>query len=151
MNNLNLQKTVYSNIVQISGLTTIAAVSIIPGTGSFAITNSNATTQNADGYDVLTGATFVTSGNISNGQYLQLKGESSSISNTSVNYSVSIGSAADIAGWEVRTGQGIDETPNTFAFTDLIEQVPGTQNLLSEVETISGLTPGITVPVTLRE
>lgn len=151
LNNLNLQKTVYSNIVQISGLTTIAAVSIIPGTGSFAITNSNSTTQNADGYDVLTGATFVTSGNISNGQYLQLKGESSSISNTSVNYSVSIGSAADIAGWEVRTGQGVDETPNTFAFTDLIEQVPGTQNLLSEVETISGLTPGITVPVILRE
>lgn len=151
LNNLNLQDVVYSNIVQISGLTaTTADVSIVPTTGSFAIANSNATTTNADNFDVLTGATFANTGAVSNGQYLQLKGTASNTPNTPVNYSISIGSGSDIAGWEIRTGQGIDETPNNFIFTDLVEQVPGTQNILSEVETISGLTPGLTVPLTIR-
>lgn len=151
LNNLNLGEIVYSNVVQIAGLTSsTAVVSVLPGTGSFAISNSNATTTNADNFEVLTGVSFGTTGTISNGQFLQLKGVASSSSNSLVNYGVSIGDGINISAWLIETGVGVDLLVDTFTFTDLVEQVPGTQNILSEVETISGLTPGITVPVTVN-
>ena len=155
--NENLNTYVYSNVVQILGLTEAAAVSLttaeIGVTPEFAITSTNNTTQNSDGYDVLNGATFGTTGNVSNGQYIQLRVLSSSSPNDSITISISIGDGSGIASWTVTTNAGVDKEPNEFLFTDKTGVEPSTLVEGTMIDnsgnptTIGGL--GEAVPVTL--
>ena len=162
LNGLELDVTIYSNIVQILGLNTDAAIAV-DQQGELRIASSNATTNLVSGgeqYAVLSsGTAWASSGTVSNGDYVQLRGQSSGTSTTTKIFSVDIGDGIGIAGWETRTGQGIDRVPDNFIFQDLVEVVPGTTNIASTVSfgpssgdaaLVQGLTDGITVPVTVR-
>ena len=162
LNGLELDVTIYSNIVQILGLNTDAAIQV-DQQGELRIASSNATTNVVSGgeqYAVLSsGTAWASSGTVSNGDYVQLRGQSSVSSTTTKIFSVDIGDGIGIAGWETRTGQGIDRVPDNFIFQDLTEVVPGTTNIASTVSfgpssgdaaLVQGLTDGITVPVTVR-
>ncbi|CAF34289.1 short tail fiber [Synechococcus phage S-PM2] len=150
LNGLDLDVQIYSNVVQINGLTTTADIAI-DNSGEVAVSNSSTTSTNDDGYAVLTGVTWFSSTTVSNGQYVQLRGRSSVTPNTDKIFSVDIGSAPGIAAWNTRTGNGIDDTPDIILFTDLSNIIPGTNNIGSNVVTISGLTDGLFVPVVIRE
>lgn len=123
-NSENLNTYVYSDPVQILGLTEGAQVSLSTSeTGvipQFAISTSNNTTENIDGYNVLNGAIFGTSGSILNGQYLQLRVLSSSEPKDSYVISISIGDGSGITSWTVTTNAGADKEPNEFLFKDVI-------------------------------
>jgi len=152
--NLNGQPTntyVYSNIIRIQGLTEDAFVSL-DNNGEFAISDSNTTTTNGDGFDVLSGATFNTSPtSVSNGQYLQLRVLSSANPNTPLSTSLSIGDTANGSAWQVTTGANPSTTPNSFLFPDVTDAI---EDFLVASETrplggIQGLGTGVTVPVEL--
>jgi len=155
--NEELNVFVYSNVVQILGLTSPAQVSLStssPGaTPQFAISSSNATTEDVNGYNVLNGVTFGTTGTVTNGQYLQLRTLSSSNPSTSININVSIGDGSGITSWEVRTNSGPSKEPNAFTFISvnnidpsILVEAPMVDNSGS-LTSISGL--GEPVPVTL--
>jgi hypothetical protein len=153
----NLNTYVYSNVVQILGLTSPADVVLntakIGFTPEFAITTSNTTTQNSDGYDVLNGATFGTTGTISNGEYLQLRVLSSTQINDPVLISISIGDGSGITSWTVTTNSGADKEPNEFLFVNVTGVQPSTlvEGVMidnsNNPTSIGGL--GEAVPVTL--
>ena len=151
LNDLELDVQIYSNVVQILGLTTTANIQI-DGGGELRVSNSNATTPNDDGYDVLnTGTAWASTSTVSNGQYVQLRGQSAGTQFTDKIFSIDIGDGIGIAAWNTRTGEGIDTTPDNFVFTDLSDIIPGTTNIVSDIKTVSGLSPDITVPVVIRE
>lgn len=155
--NEQLNVFVYSNVVQILGLTSPAQVSLStssPGvTPQFAISSSNATTEDLNGYNVLNGVTFGTTGTVTNGEYLQLRTLSSSNPSTSIIINVSIGDGSGITSWEVRTNSGLSKEPNEFSFISvnnidpsILVEAPMVDNSGS-LTSISGL--GEPVPVTL--
>lgn len=156
-NSENLNTYVYSNPVQILGLTESAEVTLFTAeigvTPEFAITTTNITTQNVDGYDVVNGAVFGTTGNILNGEYLQLRVLSSSQPNDPYVISISIGDGSGIASWTVTTNAGADKEPNEFLFGDVTGATPSTlvEGVMIDNDgnetSIGGL--GEPVPVTL--
>lgn len=129
-NSEELDTMVYSEPVQILGLNSSAAVSLstatVGVTPEFVISSSNATTENSNGYNVLNGATFGTTGNISNGQYLQLRVTSSSTPNDPIVVNLSIGDGSGIDSWQVRTNSGPSKEPNQFIFSDVTGIQPST-------------------------
>jgi hypothetical protein len=129
-NSEELNTMVYSEPVQILGLSSPAAVSLSTSTAGvtpqFAISSSNSTTENSDGYNVLNGATFGTTGTISNGQYLQLRVTSSSTPNDPIVVNLSIGDGSGIDSWQVRTNSGSSKEPNQFIFSDVTGIQPST-------------------------
>lgn len=166
LNNRELDSLVYSEIPVINGLSTSAIISV-DNNAEIAVSNSNATFTNAAGYDVLSN---IVSGwgndlTVTNGQYVQLRATTSSIEQTPITFSVSVGDGAGISSWIVRTGDGVDETPVSWNFQDLVNQIPGQVNVRSQanagsrttlangrvVALVQGLSDGISVPVTLRE
>lgn len=151
---LNGQPTntiIYSNIIRIQGLNTEALVSLTSG-AEFAISDTNTTFTDDNGFDVLSGVTFSsTSGNVTNGQYLQLRITSSSAGLTPVSTSLSIGDAANESSWQVTTGVNPSTTPNSFFFPDITNAI---EDLLIASEArplggIQGLGTDVEVPVTL--
>jgi hypothetical protein len=148
LSNLPLSTPAYSNVVIIQGLTSPANVTAGFGT-LVAVRNTNATTTNAAGYSVLTGATFASSATISNGQYLQLLGTSPSNPNTTLTINVNIGDGESL--WTISTGVAVSTTPVNFTFPDVFDVAPNTQivSLARPIGGISGLGAGITVPVEL--
>lgn len=142
---LDSLEVAYSNIVQINGLTTDAAVSLTGG-ADYGISNTNSTTVNGDGYAVLTGADFdnppVT---VSNGQYLQLRLTASEFANTPALTSVSIGDIAGGSSWTITTGSNPSQTPGSFSFTDQTDVQEDTL-IASDPAPPGGLT-GLDVPV----
>ena len=143
-----------TEIRRIQGLTTTADF-FITNNAEWAKSSNNNTTTNADGYEVLSGATFSGSnGFVSNGDYIQLRMLTSSNSNTAVNTSITIGDASSQFNddgadeWEVETGNLPSVTPNLFFFPDKLDQL---ENAIigSDERTIAGLSAGIKVPVTL--
>ena len=148
--NLPLSSSVYSNIVVIQGLTGSGQVSAGFGT-QVAVSNNNNTTTNADGYDVLSGVTFSLSSTITNGQYLQLLGTTSTNANTKISISVDIAEAIGVSVWEITTGASLSTTPNNFSFPNITNVAPDVviQSGTRPTGGISGLGGGIVVPVEL--
>lgn len=159
LNNQELNALVYSARPQILGLTTSATITVDNG-AEIAVSNSNGIFTNADGFDVLNNIVSGWGNNltVSNGQYVQLRGTTSSSPNATKNFSVTIGDGAGISGWIVENGEGINKLPDSFVFNDLVGQVPGQTDIRSTasgsvssgVALVAGLTPGTSVPVVLR-
>lgn len=164
LNNLPLGQLVYSDIAQILGLTTSAIISVDNG-AEIAVSNFNTTFTNADGYEVLNNISNGWGNNltVSNGQYVQLRGTSSTTPTATINFSVTVGDGAGISVWQITSGQGIDDNPNNWTFQDLVGQIPGQTGLRSEVASgsstsvagrnvalVGGLDAGLFVPVTVR-
>ena len=142
---------IYSEIVRIQGLTTTATINT-SGSGEWAVASANNTTTNENGFGVLNGATFTTSnGDVSNGDYLQLRILSSALPITLTDTSLSIGDAINGATWSVRTGQNPSTNPNPFSFVNIPDAEPDTfiASDRKPVGGIGGLTAGISVPVEL--
>ena len=166
LNNQELNALVYSEIPQILGLSTDAIISVDNG-AEIAVANFNTTFTNAAGFDVLDNIVSGWGNNltVSSGQYVQLRGTTSSISQTPINFSVSVGDGANISSWQIKTGDGVNTVPTSWTFQNLVNQIPGQTNIRSEanagstttlansrvVALIQGLTDGISVPVVLRE
>ena len=151
---LNGQPTstlIYSNIIRIQGLNTPANVSLDNG-GEFAISDSNTTFTNENGFDVLSGVTWSSSGvTVTNGQYLQLRLESSANALTPKATSLSIGDESNGSAWQVTTGTAPSTNPNSFVFPDVTNAI---EDLLIGSEArplggIQGLGADTEVPVTL--
>lgn len=83
------------------------------------------------------GGAWVTSGTITNGQTLQLRMTTSPSSNTTLTATVTVGTVSDA--WATTT-QVQDNTPNTFAFTDVTGQQLAAV-ITSNALTISGIGP----------
>ena len=151
LNGQPVNTAIYSNIIRIQGLNTDAVVSVDNG-AEFGISNTNTTSTNANGFDVLSGTTFSsTPRNISNGQYLQLKVTSSTSGLTPKSVSLSIGDGADGSAWIVTTGSNPSTTPDSFIFPDVTNAIedylqPSAARPLGGIQ---GLGTGIEVPVTL--
>jgi hypothetical protein len=159
LNNQEINALVYSARPQILGLTTSATISV-DGGAQVAVSNSNSTFTNTNGFDVLSNIVSGWGNNltVSNGQYVQLRATTTTQTNFLKTYNVTVGDGAGISGWNVTTGNGIDTIPNSFVFNNLVEQVPGQVNIKSTasgsvssgIALVAGLTPNTTVPVTLR-
>ena len=164
LNNLPLGVLVYSDVAQILGLNTSAIISVDNG-AEIAVSNFNTTFTNSSGYEVLNNISSGWGNNltVSNGQYVQLRGTSSSTPQAQINFSVSVGDGAGISVWPITSGQGVDNNPDNFVFQDLVNQVPGQTGLRSEVSAgsstsvagrnialVQGLDAGLSVPVVIR-
>ena len=150
LTNLPLNAPVYSNVVVVQGLTGPGQV-----TASFntlvAVSNTNNTQTNADGYNVLSGVTFASTATISNGQYLQLLATSSNNPNTLIPISVDIAEGIGVSTWNIETGNALSQTPNNFTFPNVTNVAPNIviQSEPRPVGGITGLSAGVVVSVEL--
>jgi len=120
-----LDTDIYSNVVQIQGMSDYGTVSTDNG-AKIGISSSNNTTTNADGFDVLDGTTFVDSSTqpqITNGQFIQLMVTSPITSNTALQNLINIGSGGTGVIWRIETGDLPSETPDTFIFSNKVDQI----------------------------
>jgi microcystin-dependent protein len=117
----------------------------------FAISDTNTTTTNSDGFDVLSGATFSTSGTITNGQYLQLRVISANTEFTPKTMVLGIGDTSTGSDWVVSTGQSLSTTPTSFVFPDVTDAIEDAliASASRPVGGITGLGTNIVVPVEL--
>ena len=141
---------VYSEVLRVQGLNEDGVIALSnTATSAYALSLNGNTSTNADGYEVLDGANWQTSGTISNGDYLQLRMLSASTNLTPRLTDLSIADDANGSTWTVTTGTASDSTPNNFSFTDqtgvLTSTLIGSDQ--QPVAGISGLTPGLSVPV----
>ena len=150
LTNLPLSFPVYSNIVVVQGLSSPGLVSAGFGT-LVAASNSNISTTNANGYDVLNGVTFASSLTVSNGQYLQLLATSANSPNTQISVAVDIGDGIGISSWVITTGAAPSTTPINFTFPNISNVAPNTviASASRPVGGITGLASGVSVPVEL--
>jgi hypothetical protein len=150
LTNLLLNSPIYSNVVVVQGLTGPGQVSAGFGT-LVGVSSTNTTQTNGEGYDVLSGVTFASSANISNGQYLQLLATSPSNPNTQLPIAVDIAEGIGISTWTIQTGAALSTTPNNFSFPNITNVAPGVvvQSQSRPVGGIGGLSAGIVVPVEL--
>jgi len=152
-----LNTYIYSNVVQILGLSSSPVSTQVFGTDSFVgISSTNTTTTDANGFNVLSGATFASNtGNISNGQYIQLKARSGTTVGDIKSFGFSVGegstSSGDGSEWQVTT---LTQTPvisTNFSFINKTDQAINSliESAPAPTAGISGLGPGVSVPVTL--
>lgn len=151
---LELGALAYSNIVQISGLNTDATISVNGAQSQVFVSNSNTQVSNIiEGgiqYSVLNnGSGWNSTQVVSNNQYVQLRGIASGVVGSTLTVGVSIGSEPGAATWNVISGQGVDSLPGIISFTNLINQIPGTINVSSNVQTITSVTAGLPLSVSL--
>ena len=142
----------YSEIIRIQGLDTSATISL-SGSGQWAISSTNNTTTNADGFNVLDGATFSgNNGTVNNGDYLQLRILSSNNATFPVSTNLSIGDTLNGDTWSVTTGANPSTTPAAFSFPNVNDAIEDTLvgSEARPVGGITGLTDGIQVPVVLN-
>ena len=153
LTNQPLDTDVYSNIVQIQGMSDYGTVSTDNG-AKIAISTTGAYTTNDDGFNVLSGVTFVDSSTqpqITNGQYIQLMVTTSTNANTALSNLVNIGTGGTGVIWRVETGDLPSETPGAFTFSNKIDQI---EDFLIESDQqppsgISGLGTDVSVDVVL--
>jgi len=153
LTNQPLDTDLYSNIVQIQGMSDYGIVSTDNG-AKIGISSTGAYTTNDDGFNVLSGVTFVDSSTqpqITNGQYIQLMVRSSATSNTATSNIVTIGSGGAGVLWRVETGDLPSETPGAFTFSNKIDQI---EDFLIESDQqppsgVSGLGTDVSVDVVL--
>ena len=120
-----LDTDIYSNVVQIQGMSDYGTVSTDNG-AKIGIASSNTTTTNSDGFEVLSGVTFVDSSTqpqITNGQFIQLMVTSPTTSNTSLQNLINIGTGGTGVIWRIETGDLPSETPDTFIFSNKVDQI----------------------------
>ena len=120
-----LDTDIYSNVVQIQGMSDYGTVSTDNG-AKIGIASVNNTTTNSDGFDVLSGVTFVDSSTqpqITNGQFIQLMVTSPITSNTALQNLINIGSGGTGVIWRIETGDLPSETPDTFIFSNKVDQI----------------------------
>lgn len=139
---------VYSEVIRVQGLNADATVTT-SSPGEWFGSSTNTTTTNADGFDVLDGATWVQSGTIPNDTYLQLRILTSSLPVTQVSTNLSIGDAINGDVWRATTGLNPSTNPNAFSFTNVTGAIedflqPSDQQPAAG---ISGLGSGVSVPV----
>lgn len=159
-----LDTYIYSNVVQILGLSSSPASTQVLGSDSFVgISSSNATTTDANGFAVLSGATFASNtASITNGQYMQLKARSGTNlgSIKSFGFLVGEGSTANGDGSEWQVSTPTQTSPNAINFSfvnkfdqvvnSLIESAPAPAITVSNpAGGISGLGAGVSASVTL--
>lgn len=141
----------YSEVIRVQGLDTAAEITT-SNPGEWAVSSTNTTSTNDDGFDVLSGVTFsAAAGTISNGVYLQLRMLSSSNALTTRNTNLSIGDAINGDTWSVETGNNPSTNPTAFQFTSLTDQLEDTL-IASDQQPAAGITglgEGISVPVTV--
>jgi hypothetical protein len=145
-----LNAPVYSNILRIQGLLRPGIVQV-DSPAEFAISNTNTTTTNDDGFDVLSGATFGTTGTITNGQYLQLRLTTPNTEFTPTTVGLSIGDVSGGSDWVVATGASLSTTPVSFVFPDITDALEDSliASATRPLGGITGLGTGISVPVEL--
>ncbi len=125
LTNQPLDTDVYSNIVQIQGMSDYGTV-ITDNGAKIGISNNNNTVTNSDGFTVLSGVTFVDSSTqpqITNGQYIQLMVRTPTTANTPLSNLVTIGTGGSGVVWRVETGNLPSETPDSFIFSDKVDQI----------------------------
>lgn len=117
----NLDEVITSNAVTISGIDSSAFVTVSAAAGAPQIR--------------INGGSWVSSGNISNGQTLEVRITSANASTTARTATVEVGGVSDV--WSVTTAVS-DTTPDNFTFTDQNGVNPN-QEVLSNIVTISGV------------
>ena len=139
---------IYSEVLRVQGLNEDGPISLSNG-GEYSLSLSSNTSTNADGYEVLNGASWSTSGTVSNGDYLQLRILSSSNNLTPNSTDLSIADDANGSTWTVTTGVAPSTTPSNFSFADQTGVLTDTLIGSDQQPTagISGLTAGLSVPV----
>jgi hypothetical protein len=149
LNGLPTNTQTYSNVIRIQGLNTPAIVGV-DGGAEYAISDTNTTFTNGDGFAVLDGATFFSSGQtVTNGQYLQLRLTSASTPLSVRTTALSIGDLSNGSSWEITTGSAPSTNPDSFVFPDVVDAI---EDFLvgSEARPLGGITGlGTSVPVTL--
>ena len=148
LNPVKVDAYAYSEVLIVQGLNEDGPISL-SNNGEYALSTTGNTSTNADGYEVLDGANWLTNGTISNGDYLQLRILSSPNNLTPVTTDLSIADDANGSSWTVTTGVAPSTTPDNFSFQD---QTGVLENTLigsdqQPAAGISGLTPGLSVPV----
>ena len=139
---------VYSEVIRVQGLNADAVVTT-SSPGEWFGSSTNTTTTNADGFDVLDGATWVQTGTIPNDTYLQLRILTSSLPVTQASTNLSIGDTVNGDVWRATTGLNPSTNPNAFSFTNVTGAIedflqPSDQQPAAG---ISGLGSGVSVPV----
>jgi len=148
LDDLDLDVVVYSNIVQITGLSTDAAISVSGASSQVLVSNNNTNTSIIDGYTVLNGGTgWASSQTVQNNQYVQLRGTTANLAQSLRIIGVGIGSEPNAATWEIKTGAGDDTTPGQIVFQNLSGIIPGTQNIYSNSQEVTGVTPGLPISI----
>ena len=120
-----LDTDIYSNVVQIQGMSDYGTVSTTNG-AKIGIASVNTTVTNSDGFDVLSGVTFVDSSTqpqITNGQFIQLMLPSPVTANTALSTIVTIGTGGTGVQWRIETGNLPSITPDTFIFSNKVDQI----------------------------
>ena len=152
LNPVPVDTFIYSEVLRVQGLNEDGAISVSnSSTSAYALSTTGNTSTNSDGYEVLDGANWVTSGTVSNGDYLQLRILSSPNNLTPRSTDLSIADDANGSTWTVTTGVAPSTTPDNFSFTDQTGVLEDTLIGSDQKPTsgISGLTPGLSVPVEL--
>ncbi len=122
LTNQALNSVVYSNILSVGGLNDTAIVSSTNINLYFAISDTDDTETNDDGFEVLTGVTFEDTDDIptiTNGQFLQLKLTTAPGANVQTTSQLSIGDGIDGSAWNVSTGSFPSTTPIAFSFSNV--------------------------------
>ena len=148
-----LNTDIYSNRVQIQGMSDYGTVTTDNG-AKIGISTTDAYTTNDNGFDVLSGVTFVDSSTqpqITNTQYIQLMVRSPVTANTAISNVITIGTGGGGAIWRIETGDLPSITPDTFIFSNKIDQDEDTLIESDQQPTggITGLGTDVEVPVTL--
>ena len=138
----------YSEVIRIQGLNTTAAVTLTNG-GEFAKSSTDATSVDDNGFSVLNGATWSSTGTVSNGDYIQLRITSANGGNSTVATGLSIGDTINGDTWNVQTGNNPSTSPNVFSFPTVFDALEDTLIASAARPTggIGGL--GVAVPVEL--
>lgn len=149
---LNLE--VYSDVLQIQGLSDTAVISSLNSLLFVGISDTNTTFTNANGYDVLSNTTFVqvdTAPTINNGEYLQLYVLTENNAGAVSNSALSIGDASSGSIWSVTNGDFPSTTPDNFVFVNEIDAVEDVliASVAAPVAGITGLGTDIEVDVEL--
>ena len=139
---------IYSEVLRVQGMNEDGPISLTNG-GEYLLSLTSDTSTNVDGYEVLSGSGWSTSGTVSNGDYLQLRILSPSTNLTPKSTDLSIADDANGSAWTVTTGVASDTTPSNFVFADQIGVLTNTLIGSDQQPTagISGLTAGLSVPV----
>ena len=130
-----IAEEVYSDIVQITGITGFVGVTTIsPGFVSAVRICTGGSASSCGPWQVAQ--------QVSNGQYVQIKAITGNQYFSTYSVGVTVGDTS--ANWDINTGPPPDSIPNPFFLTPIDGVVPST-SVVSEEITISG----ITVPVTM--
>ena len=145
---------VYSEPQRIDGLiaNSVATLLLTNSTAEWAKSSTNTTFTNGDGYEVLSGVSWnAGSGDVVNGDWVQLRVTSSSSAFGAITTNVTIGDGVNGDTWTVTTGEFPDTEPSPFQFENVDNAL--TDTLYGSPDAppagIAGIDPEVVIPVTL--